>query len=128
MIQLGKYVVIVFAVFLLYVGLLMLLRPIKARDYLRKAGSTNFINYFEITIRMIPAAALILCAEISKFPNVFNLMGWFMIATSMVLYFVPRRIHHQYALWCADILKPNYIRLAAPFSVLFGCAIIYALL
>jgi len=127
MIQLAKYIVILFAFFLIYVGFLMLFRPTTAREYLRKAGSTNFINYFEITIRMIPAAGLILCSEISKYPEIFRLVGWFMIITSLVLYLVPRKLHHKYAVWCADILKPEYIRLTSPFSVTFGCAIIYSL-
>lgn len=126
MILLAKYIVILFGIFLIGVGLLMLLRPAKAREYLRKAGSTNLINYAEITIRMIPAAGLVLYSEFSKYPEIFNIFGWFMIATSVVLYFVPRRIHHQYALWCADILIPKYFRLASPFSMLFGCAIIDA--
>jgi hypothetical protein len=117
MMQVAIYIVIFFGLFLVSVGLLMLLRPAKARVYLRKAGSTNLINYAEITIRMIPAAALILCAELSKFPEMFKLLGWFMIVTSLILYFVPRRWHHQYALWCADVLKPNYIRWLSPFSI-----------
>lgn len=104
MILVAKYVVIIFGVFLIGVGLLMLIRPAKAREYLKKAGSTNFINYSEITIRMIPAAGLVIYSEFSKYPEIFKLLGWFMIATSVVLYFVPRRIHHKYALWCAEIL------------------------
>lgn len=126
MTTLAKNIVILFGVFLVGVGLLMLIMPEKAREYLRKAGSTNFINYTEITIRMIPAAGLILYAEFSKFQIIFTVLGWFMIATSLVLYFVPRRIHHNYALWCADILKPTYIRLISPYSLLFGLFIIYA--
>ncbi len=127
MIQVAKYTVILFAVFLIGVGFLMLIKPEKARHYLRKAASTNLINYTEITIRMIPAAAMVICAEISKFPEFFKLMGWFMIATSVVLYFVPRRLHHRYALYCADMLTPNYIRLASPFSMFLGGALIYAI-
>ncbi|WP_296621056.1 hypothetical protein [Marivirga sp.] len=125
MILIAKYIVILFGVFLISVGLLMLLSPANAREYLRKAGSTNLINYSEITIRIIPAAGLILYSELSKYPEIFRIFGWFMIGTSLVLYLVPRRIHHKYALWCADILTPTYIRLTAPFSILFGCAIIY---
>ena len=128
MIQVGKFVVIIFGIFLICVGLLMLFRPTKARDYIRKAGSTNLINYAEITIRMIPAFGLVLSAEISKFPEIFMLLGWFMIATSLVLYFVPRKLHHKYALWCASILKPTLIRVISPLSILFGCAILYAVL
>jgi uncharacterized membrane protein YfcA len=128
MILVAKYVVIIFGVFLIGVGLLMLIKPAKAREYLKKAGSTNFINYSEITIRMIPAAGLVIYSEFSKYPEIFKLLGWFMIATSVVLYFVPRRIHHKYALWCAEILTPQYVRLISPFSILFGCAIIYPVL
>lgn len=124
----AKYIVILFGVFLIGVGLLMLLRPATARAYLRKAGSTNLINYAEITVRMIPAAALVIYSELSRYPAVFNLLGWFMIATSLVLYWVPRKLHHKYALWCSDFLTPVSVRLTSPFSIIFGCAIIYAVL
>lgn len=128
MIIIAKCIVILFGVFLISVGFLMLFSPSKAREYLKKAGSTNFINYSEITIRMIPAAALIIYSELSKYPEIFEILGWFMIATSLVLYFVPRRIHHNYALKCADILIPKFIRLASPFSILFGLAVIYSVI
>lgn len=124
----AKYIVILFGIFLIGAGILMLFNPAKAREFLRKAGSTNFINYAEITIRMIPAAGLVIYAEFSKYPEIFRVLGWFMIATSLILYFVPRKIHHRYALWWADILTPGYIRLISPFSILFGSAIIYPVL
>lgn len=128
MIILAKWTVIFFGVFLIAAGFLMLFAPGKANHILRKAGSTNLINYTEITIRMIPAAAMILAADLSKFPEVFRLFGWFMIFTSMVLYFVPRKLHHQYAVMCADILKPIYFRLISPLSMLFGFALIYSVI
>ena len=124
----AKCIVILFGIFLIGVGLLMLLKPEKAREYLKKAGSTNLINYTEITVRMIPAAALILYSEFSKFPEIFKYFGWFMIGTSEVLYFVPRRLHHKYALLCADLLNPTLIRIISPFSVLFGMAMIYSVM
>lgn len=124
----AKYIVILFGIFLIGVGVLMRFKPAKAREFLRKAGSTNLINYAEITIRMIPAAGLVLYAEYSKFPKVFWVLGWFIIATSLVLYLVPRRIHHAYALMCSDILTPRRIRLLSPLSILFGTVIIYLVL
>jgi uncharacterized protein YjeT (DUF2065 family) len=128
MIQMAKYVVILFGLFLIGAGLLMLFRPQKAREYLRKVGSNNLINYSEITIRMIPAAALIMYSDLSKYPDIFRILGWFMIATSLILYFTPRQMHHRYALKCADILSPLHFRLISPFSILFGCSIIYSVL
>ncbi len=124
----AKWLVILFGVFLILVGLLMLFAPKKARKTLKKAGSSNFINYAEITIRMIPAAGLVLYSDFSKFPAFFKLLGWFMLVTSLVLYIVPRRMHHNYALKSAEILKPVYIQLISPFSMLFGSFLIYAVL
>ncbi len=127
-IQIAKWIVLIFGLFLILVGFLMLFAPKKANETLRKAGSTNLINYAEITIRMIPAIGLILYAEFSKFPDFFKLLGWFMLITSLILYVVPRKLHHNYSLKAAHILKPVYIQLIAPFSFLFGGFLIYSVL
>jgi len=124
-IEVAKWIVIFFGLFIIFIGFIMLIYPIKARSTLRKAGSTNFINYAEITIRLIPAIALILCSELSKFPDAFKVFGWIMLITSLVLYFVPRKIHHKFSIKSADILKPIYFRLISPFAFLFGGLIIY---
>jgi hypothetical protein len=125
MIAIAKWTVILFGVFIISAGFLMLFAPAKARETLRKAGSTNFINYAEITIRMIPAIGLILYSDYSKYPDVFRTFGWFMLGTSLVLYFVPRKLHHSYSLKSADILTPLYFRLLSPFAFILGSAIIY---
>lgn len=125
MIAIAKWTVILFGLYLIGVGFLMLFNPIKAREILRKAGSTNFINYAEITMRMIPAIGMVIYADYSKYPMIFKVLGWFMIGTSMVLYFVPRKLHHGYSQKSADILKPSYIQLLSSFAFIFGATIIY---
>lgn len=122
----AKLTIVAFGTFFIGVGLIMLLAPKKARQILRKAGSTNFINYGEITVRMIPAIALILSAEISKSPEVFKIFGWFMLCTSFVLYFVPRQDHHRFSLKAAHVLKPGYFQLISPFAFVIVAAIIYS--
>ena len=104
----------------------MLLKPEKARAMLRKAGSTNFINYSEITVRLFPAIALIMYADFSKTILLFKLLGWMMLLTSLVLYFVPRRIHYSFSQKAADILTPKYFQLISPFAILFGSILIYS--
>ncbi len=121
----AKWIIILFGLFFICVGFLMLIRPDKASRILRKAGSTNFINYAEITIRIIPAVGLILSADNSKFPEIFKILGWFMLCTSLVLYFVPRQLHHNFSLKAAEILKPLYFQLISPFAILFGGLILY---
>lgn len=124
-IAIAKWTTVIFGIFFIGVGIIMLLKPQTARLTLRKAGSTNFINYTEITIRMIPAAALILYSEFSRYPEAFEIFGWFMLLTSLILYLVPRSLHHAFSLKCADILQPLYFQLVSPFSIIFGSAIIY---
>ncbi len=126
LITIAKWTIIFFGLFLIFVSLVMLFAPQKARQILRKAGSSNLINYTEITLRMIPATALILYADLSKFPEYLSILGWFMLATSFLLYFVPRKMHHAFSLQCAHILKPFYFQLISPFSFLFGAILIYA--
>ena len=120
----AKWTIILFGLFFICVGFLMLIRPDKARGILRKAGSTNFINYAEITLRIIPAVGLILSADNSKFPEIFKIFGWFMLCTSLILYFVPRQLHHNFSLKAAEILKPLYFQLISPFSIIIGIIII----
>lgn len=124
----AKWTIILFGIFFVCAGVLMLIKSKKANAILRKAGSTNFINYAEITIRIIPAVGLILSADNSKFPDIFKISGWFMLLTSLVLYFVPRQLHHNFSLKAADILKPIYFQLISPFAVSIGVFLIYAVI
>lgn len=128
MLTIAKATIIAFGIFFICVSFLMLIAPQKARAILRKAGSSNFINYAEITIRIIPAVAMIIAADISKYPIAFSIFGWFMLCTSLVLYFVPRKTHHHFSVKAADILKPFYFQLISPFAFLIGAGIIYSVL
>jgi len=125
--NLAKWITVLFGVFIIFIGLLMLFAPKKARALLRKAGSTNFINYAEITIRLIPAAAMLLYSDFSKLPIAFKIFGWIMVITSLILYMLPRRTHHSFSLKSAEILKPTYFQLISPFAMLLGALILYNL-
>jgi uncharacterized protein YjeT (DUF2065 family) len=122
----AKCTIITFGLFFFLAGLIMLFNPEKARRIIGKAGSTNFINYTEITLRIIPAVALILSAPISKYPEVFKVIGWFMLCTSLVLYFVPRQIHHNFSTKAANNLKPFYLRMVSVLAFVIGGFIIYS--
>lgn len=126
-IEIAKWVVVFFGLFIIFIGFVMLINPIQARDTLRKAGSTNFINYAEITLRLIPAIAMLVYSEIAKVHEAFKVFGWMMLITSFVLYFVPRKKHHTFSMKSAAILKPIYFRLLSAFAFLFGGLIIYNL-
>jgi hypothetical protein len=121
-----KYVLIIFGLFFIASGILMLFRPQAARNIISKAGSTYLINYSEITIRMIPAIALIMYSGFERFQELFKLSGWFMLVTSFFLLFVPPTLHHKFSVGCANVLKPVYMRLVSPFAVFIGSFIIFS--
>jgi hypothetical protein len=128
MITTAKWTVILFGIYFICAGIIMLIAPTKARELVRTAGSTNFINYLEIALRMLPAIGLILCAEISKYPTIFNLAGRFILFTSLILFFVPRHLHHKLSIKFAKILKPFYFQLISPFAFGIGIWIIYSVI
>lgn len=106
--------------FFISVVFLILLKSKKAREILRKAGSTNFINFAGITLRIIPAVELFLTPDKSKFSDMSKTFRWFMFCTSLMLYFVPRQLHHNFSNKAAEILKPFYFQLISPFSMANG--------
>ncbi|SDB65774.1 hypothetical protein SAMN03097699_3143 [Flavobacteriaceae bacterium MAR_2010_188] len=125
MLHIAKAILICFGIFIILVGFVMLFKPDVARNVLRMAGSTNLINYSEITLRIFPAIAFILYSDFSKSPNAFKIFGWIMLVTSLLLYFIPRKTHHQFSMKSAEFLKPKYFQLISPFAFLFGGLIIY---
>lgn len=126
--SLALIITAIFGLFLIGVGFVMLISPNTAWRALNKAGSTPLINYAELTFRMIPAAGLILSSSESRFPLVFEWLGWFMIVSSLVLMLIPRKWHYAYAQKCAALLPPYLMRLIAPLSFAFGGFILYAIL
>ena len=47
-----KLIVILFGLFIIFAGFIILLNPEKARRIVSRAGSTIFINYAELILRM----------------------------------------------------------------------------
>ncbi len=122
----AQWLVILSGIWLIAVSIFMFASPQTATRCLSKAASTNFINYLELTLRGIWGLALVQYAELSGFPEVFRIFGWFMVVTTAVLFFIPRKWHARYAVWSVKLIAP-YMRIASPFSLAFGIFLIYAI-
>jgi len=124
----AQILVVLSGIWLMAVGILMLVKPQSAIRYIGKAASTNFINYTELTLRGIGGIALVLFAELSKFPELLNIFGMVLIITTVILFFVPRKWHSQYATWCSNNLTAPLVRIVSPFSFTLGIFLIYAVI
>lgn len=103
----------------------MALRPERALHVLSLTASTRTINNFEQGLRLSAGLALLLRAPVSKLPLTFEIAGWFIVLSSLVLLVLPLRWHAAYACWWADRLAPAAVRAVAPFSALAGFGLIY---
>jgi hypothetical protein len=126
MIIAAQIFVILSGIWLISVGILMFIKPRIAAEYLGKFASTNFINYLELTLRCIWGISLILYSELSKFPQFSKVFGIMLVITSFILFFVPRKLHSNYAVWWAKRITPTYMRIASLVSFTFGIFLIYA--
>ncbi|GJL93797.1 MAG: hypothetical protein DHS20C05_02020 [Hyphococcus sp.] len=117
-----------FGVWLFAVSLLMIFRPQLALYYLSKMASTNLINYTELSLRMIVGFVFWFSAASSKFPEVFEVAGVFLMITAVILMLIPRRWHAAYAVWWSKKLTPAMLKMSAPFSIAAGVFVIYAVL
>lgn len=127
MIVIANFIIILFGFFLVFSGFLMFLKPEKVRGIIGKAGSTYFINYAELGIRLLIGIAFIVLSLYSIYELYFKIFGYFLIGSAIILMCVPIKIHHNFSKNAAKKLKPIYLKICAPFSFFFGCIIIYAI-
>ncbi|WP_373475584.1 hypothetical protein [Sphingorhabdus sp.] len=111
---------------LVAIGFLMAFRPAHCLHILSLTASTHRINLTEQGLRMIAGAAMIIRSGHSKIPLLFEVGGWFIVVSSLLLMLIPLRWHAGYAIWWATLLPIWAVRTVAPLSIAAGSALIYA--
>ncbi len=75
---------------------------------------------------MLAGVALIVRAPASKLPLVFEVAGWLLVATSLLIMVVPIRWHGAYGRWWVGRIPPLAIRVLSPVPMMAGAGLIYA--
>ncbi len=127
MIIITNLIIVFFGLFIIFSGFLMFFKPEKVREIIAKAGSTYLINYTELGIRLLIGIAFGYTSLYSIYELQFKVIGYFLIISALILMLVPIKKHNQFSRKAAEKLKPVYLKICAPFSILFGCIIIYAI-
>ncbi len=107
------------------VGWLMWNRPNDCLHWLGLMASTWRINVTELGLRGLAGAALVVRSPSSKLPEQFEIVGWFVLVSSVVLILIPRRWHAAYAVYWSRKLSAKFVRLAAPLTAAFGISLGY---
>jgi hypothetical protein len=116
-----------FGVFLIAVSLFALARPRRAIALIGKFASTSFINYSELTLRLLVGAAFLGASETVRNPRAFLLIGAVLIVSALALMLVPRRWHAGFAIFWSKRMPVAAIYLAAPASLMGGAALLLLL-
>jgi hypothetical protein len=121
------------SLWLVGVAFLMAMRPRYCLHLLERMTAnlerSNWrLQFTEQGLRVLAGVALILRAPASKLPLVFDVAGWLLVATSMLIMVAPIRWHGAYgALWVKR-LTPLILRILSPVPAAAGVGLIYAAL
>jgi hypothetical protein len=111
---------------LVAVGVLMALRPQRALHILSLTATSHRVNLTEQVPRFIAGAAMVIRADGSKLPMLFEVAGGFIALSSLVLMVIPLAWHNGYAVFWAKRIPPWLVRLIAPFSIAGGAGLVWA--
>jgi len=114
-------------VWLMAVGLFMGAAPRRALKALAAMGGSNPVHFGEMAVRTVAGVVLVVAAPVSRFPDALAVIGWFLVASAVVLTVLPRRWHSAYSRWWAARIPTAAVRLLAPLSVLGGGVLIWGL-
>jgi hypothetical protein len=113
------------------VAFLMALRPRYCLQLFEKMSAklerSNWrLQFTEQGLRVLAGVALIVRAPASKLPLVFEVAGWGLVASSLLIMIVPIRWHGAYGRWWVGRIAPLAIRVLSPVPIMAGAGLIYA--
>lgn len=130
---LALIIVLIAGVWLIGVGLLMAVRPhlgLRLCETMA-AGlerSSWRVQYTEQGLRVLAGAALIVRAPASKLHLLFEVAGWILVATSMLIMVAPISWHAAYGRLLLKRLTPRMLRTLSPIPAAAGAGLLYAAL
>jgi hypothetical protein len=116
---------------LVAVSFLMALRP-RYCLHLFETMASNLaaanwrLNLTEQGLRIVAGAALIVRSPLSKLPLTFEVAGWCIVVSSLLILALPIRWHASYGHWWSRWLTPLVLRVLSPIPAIVGAGIVYA--
>ena len=127
------FVAIAAGLWLVGVSALMAFRPGYCLELMERMtamleASNWRLNVTEQGLRIVAGAALIVRAPASKLPLTFEVAGWILVMSSVLILLAPVRWHGAYGRLLLRRLAPPALRVLSPVPMLAGVGLIYAAL
>jgi hypothetical protein len=115
------------------VAFLMALRPRYCLHLFEKMSAnlrqSNWrLQFTEQGLRVLAGVGLIVRAPASKLPPAFEIAGWLLVASSVLIIVAPIHWHGAYGSWWVKRLNPLVIRVLSPVPAVLGAGMTYAAL
>lgn len=115
--------VLLAGLYLVALAAVALVSPGRAKRFLASFASSAAAHFFELFVRLVVGAALVLYAPQMKFPGVFTVLGWVIVVTTIGLLAVPWRWHRRFAAWSVPYATRD-MRLFALGSLTVGLSVL----
>jgi hypothetical protein len=98
--------------------------PNKLLSLVKSVMNQDFGIYAAVVIRLLLGAALIIAAAGSRFPVIFQALGWIAILAALGLAIIGQKRMRKFVAWF-DRFSPALIRLWLLLGIAFGVFLIY---
>jgi hypothetical protein len=122
----SQIVVLALGVIVIALSLWGMLEPDKLIKLVMGAVGKDWGIHVAVVARLILGAALVIAAPTSRFPLIFELLGWFAIFAAVVILLMGRGRLRRLVGWF-DRLSPAFIRTWLLFGIAFGAFLVYAI-
>ena len=120
----AAFVVVAFGFFLIALTGVAFAKPAIAERFLMRFASSALAHYVEQMFRLLIGAALVVRSPAMWQPNIFWLVGWAIVVSSVALMCVPWQWHHRFAERLLPIVVRR-LRLCAVGPCAFGALLLY---
>lgn len=104
---LAMVAVLLTGLYLAGLAALAFVSPHRAKRFLSSFASSAFAHFLELAVRLAAGAALVAYAPRMKFPGLFAVAGWVVVATTIGLFAIPWQWHRRFALWSVPLATRN---------------------
>jgi hypothetical protein len=122
--EISQIVVFAFGVLVCVLSVWGIIVPDKMMKFVYGAVEKDWGIHLAVVLRLILGAALVIVAPESRFPLIFEILGWIAIVAAVGLVLMGRARLRKFVAWFQRMPQP-LIRIWLLFGVAFGALLVY---
>jgi hypothetical protein len=122
----AEVVVAGFSVLFIGIGSVMFVRPVLFERFICSFASSARAHYTEMSFRLLLGVSMVLLSQAMRQAGLFLVIGWTIVASTVVLLILPWQWHHRLRPRVLPVLL-RYMRLYALGAFLFGVFLLYGI-